>query len=90
MMVAAPAIEQQAAVLSDDGSLRLVAMTKGVPTIGGVGILIQATLDRVVPTPKPFPDQLIAAGFYLDPQGQVYRDALQKVGEQADNPSSTS
>jgi hypothetical protein len=26
-------------------------------------------------------DQLIAAGFHLDPQGHVYREALERVGE---------
>jgi hypothetical protein len=31
---------------------------------------------------KPLLDQLIAAGFYLDPQGHVYREALQHVGEE--------
>jgi uncharacterized protein len=88
-MVVALAIEQQATILSDDGSLRLVALAKRVLVVGSIGILIQATLDGVIPMLKPRLDQLIAAGFYLDPQGQVYRDALRRVGELTDH-SSTS
>jgi len=79
--VVALAIEQEAAILSDDNSLRMLAMALGVPTIGSIGILIQARLDGVFAELKPLLDQLIAAGFYLDPHGPVYRDALSSVGE---------
>lgn len=44
-------------------------------------MLIQARLEGVITELKPLLDQLIAAGFHLDPQGQVYQDALKKVGE---------
>jgi hypothetical protein len=79
--VVALAIEQEAAVLSDDNSLRMLAMALGVSTMGSIGILIRARLDGVIAELKPLLDQLIAAGFYLDPHGPVYRDALRSVGE---------
>jgi len=49
--------------------------------IGSIGILIRARLDGVIPSLKSLLDQLIVAGFHLDPQGYVYREALQRVGE---------
>jgi len=80
--VLALAMEQHAIVLSDDGSLRLLAMAHGVPVIGSIGILVWARLDGVIPALKPLLDQLIASGFHLDPHGRVYQDALRRVGEQ--------
>lgn len=79
--VVALAIEQEASILSDDNSLRMLAIALGVPTIGSIGILIQARMNGVIAELKPLLDQLIAAGFYLDPHGAVYRDALRSVGE---------
>jgi predicted nucleic acid-binding protein len=79
--VVALAIEQQITLLTDDNGVRLLAMAHHVPVIGSVGILIRARLDGVIPALKPLLDQLIAAGFHLDPQGQVYREALGRVGE---------
>jgi len=81
VMVIALAIEQQATVLSDDGSLRMLAITHSVPVIGSIGILIRARLDGVIPVLKPLLDQLIASGFHLDPHGRVYQDALRRVAE---------
>ena len=81
VMVIALAMEQQATVLSDDGSLRMLATTHGVPVIGSIGILIRARLDGVLPALQPLLDQLIAAGFHLDARGRVYQDALRRVGE---------
>ena len=81
MRVIALAIEQQATVLSDDASLRLLATMHGVPVIGSIGILIRARLDGAIPALKPLLDQLIASGFRLDPHGQVYQDALRRAGE---------
>jgi predicted nucleic acid-binding protein len=49
--------------------------------IGSIGILIRARLDGVIPELKPVLDQLIHGGFYLDPQGTVYHEALKRVGE---------
>jgi len=56
-------------------------MAHDVPVIGSIGILIRARLDDVIPALQPLLDQLITAGFHLDPQGHVYREALQRVGE---------
>ena len=46
---------------------------------------IAATCPRRAVQPQavlqPLLDQLIAAGFHVEPQGQVYREALQRVGE---------
>ena len=81
MRVVALAIEQQVTLLTDDNGVRMLAMAYHVPVIGSIGILIRARLDGVIPTLKPLLDQLIAAGFHLDPQGHVYREALQRVGE---------
>jgi len=61
-------------------------MVHGVPVIGSIGILIRARLDGTIVALKPLLDQLIAAGFHLDPQGQVYREALQRVGEDRNGP----
>jgi predicted nucleic acid-binding protein len=79
--VVALAMEQQVALLTDDNSIRMLAMAHHVPVIGSIGILIRARLDGVIPALQPLLDQLIAAGFHLDPQGHVYREALQRVGE---------
>jgi predicted nucleic acid-binding protein len=49
--------------------------------MGSIGILIRARLEGVIEALKPLLDQLIAAGFHLDPQGHVYREAVQRVGE---------
>jgi predicted nucleic acid-binding protein len=79
--VLALAIEQQLQLLSDDEPLRVLAKTQGNTVSGSIGLLIQARRDGIIPALKPLLDQLIAAGFHLNPQGQVYRDALQSVGE---------
>jgi predicted nucleic acid-binding protein len=81
VMVIALAIEQRAIVLSDDGSLRLLAMAHGVPVISSIGICVWARLDGMLSALKPLLDQFIASGFHLDPHGRVYQDALRRVGE---------
>ena len=81
MRVVALAVEQQVTLLTDDNGVRMLAMAHQVPVIGSIGILIRGRLDGVIAELKPLLDQLIAAGFHLDPQGQVYREALQRVGE---------
>ena len=81
VMVVALAIEQHTTLLMDDNAVRLLAIAHGVPVIGSMGILIRARLDVVVAALKPLLDQLIAAGFHLDPQGHVYSEALRRVGE---------
>ena len=80
-MVIALALEQHTIVFSDDGSLRMLATAHGVPVIGSIGILVWARLDGVIQALRPLLDQLIAAGFHLDPHGRVYQDALRRVGE---------
>jgi predicted nucleic acid-binding protein len=81
VMVVALAIEQHATLLTDDNAVRMLATAHGVLVIGSIGILIRARLDGVIAALKPLLDQLIAAGFHLDPHGHVYREALQHVGE---------
>jgi uncharacterized protein len=81
MMVLAVAIEQRATLLTDDNAVRRLAAANDIPVIGSIGILIRARLDGVITALKPLLDQLIAAGFHLDPQGEVYREALQRVRE---------
>ena len=82
MMVVALAIEQQAILLTDDNAVRQLAIALDVPVIGTIGILIRARREEVIAELKPVLDQLIAAGFHLDPHGEVYRAALQYVGEE--------
>jgi hypothetical protein len=80
--VVACALEKRARlVLSDDAEVRRLAEREGLLVTGSVGILIKARLEGVVRELKPLLDQLVTAGFHLDPQGGVYRDALKKVGE---------
>jgi predicted nucleic acid-binding protein len=81
MRVVALAIEQQVTLLTDDNGVRMSAIAYNMPVIGSIGILIRARLDGAIPSLQPLLDQLIAAGFHLDPRGHVYREALQRVGE---------
>jgi predicted nucleic acid-binding protein len=81
LRVVALAIEQQVTLLTDDNGVRRLALAHHVPVIGSIGILIRARLDGVIVALQPLLDQLITAGFHLDPQGHVYREALQRVGE---------
>lgn len=80
--VVALALEQQAILLTDDQAVRRLALAHGVAVIGSIGILIRARLDGVIPALKPLLDQLVAAGFHLDPHGQVYQEALKRAGEE--------
>lgn len=81
VLVVALAMEQQAVLLSDDAAVRALAMGQGLSVIGSVGVLTRARLDGVIPVLQPLLDRLIASGFHLDPHGQVYQDAVRKVGE---------
>ena len=81
VMVVALAMAQQSALLSDDAAVRGLALEQGLSVIGSVGVLTRARLDGLIPALKPLLDRLITSGFHLDPQGQVYQDALRKVGE---------
>lgn len=67
-------------LLADDRVVREMARREGLAVMGTVGILVQARLgfvDRL----QPLLDRLIATGFYLDPAGRVYQEALRRVGE---------
>ena len=80
--VVACALEKRASlVLADDPDVRVLAEQEGFSVIGSVGILTQARLEGVVRELKPLLDQLVTAGFHLDPHGRVYQDALKRVGE---------
>ena len=81
LLVLALAKEQRATLLTDDNALRLLTAANDIPAIGSIGILLRARLDGVIPALKPVLDRLVHGGFYLDPQGHVYREALQRVGE---------
>lgn len=80
--VIAHALEYRAtAVLSDDNAVRRLAEREGLSVVGTVGILTHACLNGWIAHLKPLLDQLIHEGFYLDPSGRTYRDALTRVGE---------
>jgi uncharacterized protein len=81
MLVLALALAQRTILLTDDNAIRLLARANDIPVIGSIGILIRARLDGVIPELKPVLDQLIHGGFYRDPQGTVYHEALKRVGE---------
>jgi predicted nucleic acid-binding protein len=61
--------------------VREAARREGLVVMGTVGILVQARVEGFVDRLQPLLDQLIAVGFYLDPPGHVYQDALKRVGE---------
>ena len=46
-----------------------------------LGILIDGKRDRRIPNIKAVLDQLIKAGFYLNPNGPLYLEVLQRAGE---------
>jgi predicted nucleic acid-binding protein len=81
IMVVALGLEQQATLLFEDRSLRMLANALGVSVIGSIGILIKPRLEDVIAELRPLLDRLIEAGFHLEPQGRIYRDALRRVGE---------
>jgi predicted nucleic acid-binding protein len=81
VLVVALAIEQYATLLTDDNAVRMLAMAHRVPVIGSIGIVIRAHHDGVIPALQPLLDQLTVAGFHVDPQSQVYREVLRRVGE---------
>jgi hypothetical protein len=71
VFVVALAMEQQAALFSDDAAVRTLAMGQGLSVIGSVGVLTRARLDGVIPALKPLLDQLVASGFHLDPHARL-------------------
>lgn len=80
--VIACAVRRKATLLlADDRVVREMARREGLAVMGTVGILVQAREEGFVDRFQPLLDQLIVAGFYLDPAGRVYQDALRRVGE---------
>ena len=68
-------------LLADDTVVREMARREGLAVMGTVGILVQARVEGFVDRLQPLLDELIAAGFYLDPTGRVYQNALKRVEE---------
>lgn len=68
-------------VIADDLPLRRLCQEEHLRVVGTVGLLARAKLDGRIPVLKPLLDQLITAGFRLDPHGLVYTQALRRVGE---------
>jgi predicted nucleic acid-binding protein len=80
--VVACAIEKKVAlVLADDARVRALAEQHRLAVIGTVGLLVQARRVGIFPVLKPLLDQLVSAGFHLDPHGHVYQEALRNIGE---------
>jgi predicted nucleic acid-binding protein len=80
MRVVALAMEQQVTLLTDDNGVRMLAIAHNVPVIGSIGILIRAPRwsdSRLKTLARP----AHCGRAPLDPQGHVYREALQHVGE---------
>ena len=78
--VIALAQEQQVDLLiADDAMVRKQAQSLGLSLSGTIGILLKAQRDGHIPDLKAMLDQLIAVGFYLQPDGQFYKDLLQRA-----------
>lgn len=81
VVIAAALVHQATLLLADDTAVRTRAMREGLAVMGTVGILVQARLEGIIDRLEPVLDQLIAFGFYLDPAGRTYQDALRRVQE---------
>ena len=68
-------------LLSDDLAVRTRALSAGLGVFGTVGILIDGKRDGYLSSLKEVLDRLIQFGFYLDPNGSLYREALRLAGE---------
>ena len=72
--------ERQADLLiADDAMVRKQAQSLGLPLLGTLGILLNAQRDGHLPDLKVVLDQLIAAGFYLQPNGPFYKELLRRA-----------
>ena len=72
--------EQQADILiADDATVRKQTKSLGLPLSGTLGILLNAQRDGHLSDLKVMLDQLIAAGFYLQPDGPLYKELLQRA-----------
>jgi predicted nucleic acid-binding protein len=80
--VVALALENRTDVLlSDDLTVRTRALSEGLRVVGTIGILIDGKLDGHLPNLREVLDHLIRSGFYLNPNGPVYKEALRLAGE---------
>jgi len=81
-VIASAIMRKATLLLADDRVAREMARREGLAAMGTVGILVQARVKGfVVDRLQLLLDRLIATGFYLDPAGRVYQDALRRVGE---------
>lgn len=69
-------------LLTDDLTVRNMALDLGLQVYGTIGVLIDGKRDGHVPLLKQALDQLIVSGFFLDPHGSLYREALRLAGEE--------
>jgi uncharacterized protein len=80
-VIAAALTHNATLLLADDIAVRTLAMREGLTVMGTIGILVHARLEGIIDRLQPVLDQLMAFGFYLDPAGRVYQDALRRVQE---------
>lgn len=63
----------------DDAAARACAITAGIPTIGTLGVILQAKKQGLIPQAAPIIKDLQNAGLYLDLK--IIQLALQHIGE---------
>jgi uncharacterized protein len=80
-VIAAALAHHATLLLADDIAVRTLAMREGLTVRGTIGILVHARVEGIIDKLEPVLDQLMASGFYLDPAGRVYQDALRRVQE---------
>ena len=66
-------------VIIDDRAAREVAIARGLPVVGTVGVLIAAKARHLIPAVKPILDALLAHGARIS--DELYRQALTTTGE---------
>ena len=68
-------------LLTDDLTVRNTALGIGLQVYGTIGMLIDGKRDGHIPLLKQILNQLIDSGFFLDPHGILYQQALRLAGE---------
>lgn len=68
------------ALILDDSTARKTATSMGRRIIGLLGLLVHAKERRVIKTIRPLMDDLLAAGFFVEPL--LYRTILRAAGEE--------
>lgn len=66
-------------LLIDDRAARRVAVARGVPVIGLLGVLVLAERGGEIPQIRPLTGRSVASGYYL--AERVIEDALRLTGE---------